>query len=262
LVVATSSDRRLLEVVRVLYTRTLTVRYRGSALGILWSAANPLGMAVVYAAIFGHTFAPYYDNSVVRYAAAVYIGLALAGFFIGGTLQALPSIVQNADLLNKIHVPFAAFPLSTLAAYGFQQVVGTLPLIVVLSLVVNHNVLHVLALVVPLAGLAMLALGVGLLVSGADVYFRDVAYLYELATFLLWVTSPIFYPAGIVPARILHLLAYNPLFPILESVRTLVLTDSWPSPQLLGLSFLDGALVLAIGVAAFRAMRPHFMDLL
>jgi ABC-type polysaccharide/polyol phosphate export permease len=261
-VVASPSNRRLLDVVRVLSARTLTVRYRGSVLGIAWSAANPLGMSVVYAAIFGHTFIPYYDNSVVRYALAVYIGLALAGFFIGGTTQALPSIVQSADLLNKIRVPFAAFPLSALAAWAFQQVVATLPLIVIMSLVINHSVLHLLGLVVPLVGLAMLSVGVGMLVSAAQVYFRDVAYLYELATFLLWVTSPIFYPAGIVPAAVLRLLAFNPLFSILESVRTLVLTDRWPSPQLYALSFLDGALALAVGIAAFRAMRPQFMDLL
>ena len=261
-VLALSSHRRLLDVVLVLYERTLTVRYRGSALGILWSAANPLGMAVVYAAIFGHTFAAYYEGSLVRYGAAVYIGLALAGFFIGGTTQALPSIVQNADLLNKIRIPFAALPLSTLAAYGFQQIVATVPLLAIIGLLVTHSIVHVLALIVPLAGLAMLAVGVGLFVCGADVYFRDVAYLYELTTFLVWVTSPVFYPAGIVPASVLRLLQFNPLFPILESVRTLVLTDTWPSAQLYGLSLLDGALALAIGIAAFRALRPQFMDLL
>jgi ABC-type polysaccharide/polyol phosphate export permease len=132
----------------------------------------------------------------------------------------------------------------------------------VISLLINHSLLHVLAMIVPLGGLAMLAVGVGLLVCGAQVYFRDVAYMYELATFLIWVTSPIFYPAGIVPAAVLRLLTFNPLFPILESVRTLVLTDAWPSAQLYALSFIDGALVLAVGVAAFRAMRPQFMDLL
>jgi ABC-type polysaccharide/polyol phosphate export permease len=261
-VLASSSNRRLIDVVRVLYARTLTVRYRGSVLGIAWSAANPLAMAAVYTAIFGHTFVAYYDGSLLRYGIAVYIGLALAAFFIGGTTQALPSIVQSAELLNKIHVPFAAFPLSTLAAWAFQQVIATLPLVIVISLFINHSILHVLGLIVPLAGLAMLAIGVGMFVSGAQVYFRDVAYIYELATFLIWVTSPIFYPAGIVPASVLRLLAFNPLFPILESVRTLVLTDTWPSAQLYALSFIDGALALAIGVAAFRAMRPQFMDLL
>lgn len=259
---AVRADRRLIDVVGVLYTRTLKVRYRGSVLGVLWSAANPLCMAGVYAAVFGHTFAPYYGGSLLRYGAAVYIGLALAGFFISGTTQALPSIVQNGPLLNKIRVPFEAFPLSTVAAYGFQQLVGTLPIIAVLALAFNHDPFHLLVLIVPLAGLAMLTIGVALLVSAAEVYFRDVPHLYDLATFLLWVTSPVFYPAAIVPERVVRVLVANPLFPILESVRTLVLTAGWPQPSLLALSLLDGALALGIGVLAFRLMRPRFMDLL
>ncbi len=130
-------NARLVDVVSVLFARTLKVRYRGSILGVLWSAVSPLAMTAVYAAIFGRVFAPHYGSSLARYAAAVYIGLSIAGFFISGTSQALTSIVQNGGLLNKIRIPFEAFPLSVIAAYGFQQAIGTLPIIIVLSLYVN-----------------------------------------------------------------------------------------------------------------------------
>jgi len=255
-------DRRFIDVVGVLFARALKTRYRGSVLGVLWSALQPLGMSAVYAAIFGHTFAPYYGGSLITYGAAVYIGLTLAGFFIGGTTQALPSIIANAGLLNKIRIPFAAFPLSIIAAYGFQQVVGSLPLIVLVSLAVNHNLLHVLLLVFPLCSLAMLSVGVGLFVSAACVYFRDVPYMYELTTFFFWVTSPIFYPAQIVPHTILRIVAWNPLFSIIESARVLVLTTMLPSAQSIALSLATSGIVLVAGGLAFRLMRPNFMDLL
>ncbi len=251
---------RLVDVVSVLFGRTLKVRYRGSLLGILWSAVSPLVTASVYAAIFGRTFAPYFGHSLVRYAAAVYIGLALAGLFVSGTTQALPSIVQSSGLLNKVRIPFVAFPLSVVAAYGFQQAVGTLPVMVALSLIVNRNPLHVLALALPLGGLAMLTVGIALLVSAADVYFRDVPYLYDLAMFLVMLTSPVFYPAAIVPPQILRFLEVNPLFSIMESARTLILTDGWPPLHALALTLIEGAAVLAAGVAGFRAMTPHFME--
>lgn len=254
-------DGRLRDVVGVLFGRALKVRYRGSVLGVLWSALNPLGMAAVYAAIFGHTFAPYYGGSVVAYGAAVYIGLTIVGFFVGGTTQALPSIVQNGGLLNKMRIPFVAFPLSMLAAYGFQQLVGSVPLLAVLSLLENRDPVHVLLLVIPLTALAMFATGVGLFVSGANVFFRDVPYLYELVTFLLWITTPVFYPAGIVPQALLRILIFNPLFPIVESTRRLVLTTSLSDPSALGLALVESAATLAIGALAFRAMRPRFMDL-
>ena len=77
-------------------------------------------MAVVYAAIFGQTFARYYGGEIVLYAAAVYIGLALIGFFIAATSECAVVLVQNGQLLNKVSVPFEAFPLATVAAHAFQ----------------------------------------------------------------------------------------------------------------------------------------------
>ena len=91
-------------------------------------------------------------------------------------------------------------------------------------------------------------------------FFRDAPHLYELATFFLWVTSPVFYPAEIVPHRLQHFLVYNPLYPILTTSRDLVLTPSLPPLWLFALALAEGALALVLGVAAFRAMRSRFMD--
>lgn len=254
-------DERLLDVVGVLFAQSVKERYRGSALGVLWSALSPLGMAVVYAAIFGQTFARYYDGSVVLYGAAVYIGLTLIGFFIATTTECTTVLVRNGGLLNKVRIPFEAFPLASVAAHAFQQLVGSLPLIVVLSLIMNRNLLHVLLLVVPLAALVMLAAGVGIFVSGVGVYFRDTPHLYELAVFVLWVTSPVFYPAAIVPARLAHFLVFNPLYAILQTARDLVLTPSLPPLWMFALALGEGAAVLVLGVAGFRLMRSQLMDL-
>jgi len=253
-------DPRLADTVGVLFQRTLKTRYRGSFLGVLWSAVSPFAMAAVYSAIFGHVFAAQYGNSVVRYASAVYIGLAVSQLFIAGTAQALPSIVAGSGLLNKIRIPFEAFPLSIVAAYGFQQLVGTLPVLAILTLIDTHDPLHVIALLVPLASLAMLIVGVALIVSGADVFFRDIPYIYDLATFFILLTCPIFYPASIVAPNVLRFLALNPLFQIIEEMRALILTNDWPDPATTALTLGEGALLFAAGIAAFAAMRSHFME--
>jgi len=256
----TRSNRHLYDVIAVLFAQTLRTRYRGSALGVIWSAANPALMALAYTFVFGHLFGRYY-GSIVQYGYAVYIGLALIGFFMSATTQATSSIVQAGGLLNKIRIPFEAFPISTVAAFGFQQVVATLPIMIVLSLVINHNVLHVLLLAVPLTGLAMLTFGVALFLSAADVYFRDIPYIYDLCTFLLFVTTPVFYPAASLHPDVLRIISYNPLFSIIESARALVLTSALPNATMLALSFVEGAVILGLGYLAFRAMRPKFMDL-
>jgi lipopolysaccharide transport system permease protein len=253
-------DERLPDVVGVLFAQNVKLRYRGSALGIAWSALSPLGMAVVYAAIFGRTFARYYDDSIVLYGAAVYIGLTIIGFFISATIECATVLVQNGGLLNKVRIPFEAFPLATVMAHGFQLLTGSVPLMVVLALVMTRDPLHVVLLAVPLAALAMLTLGIGVFISGVGVYFRDAPHLYELATFLLWVTSPVFYPAAIVPPRLAHFLALNPLFPIMQTSRILVLDTALPPLWMFALALADGALALVLGLAAFRLIRGGFMD--
>lgn len=253
-------DERLRDVVAVLFAQNVKLRYRGSALGIAWSALSPLGMAAVYAAIFGRTFARYYDDSILLYGAAVYIGLTLIGFFIAATLECATVLVQNGGLLNKVRIPFEAFPVSTVMAHGFQLLAGSVPLMIVLALVMTRNPLHVLLLVVPLAALAMLTAGVGVFISGVGVYFRDAPHLYELATFLLWVTSPVFYPAAIVPPRLAHFLVFNPLYPIMQTTRGLVLDRALPPLWMFALALGEGALALVLGLVAFRLMRGEFMD--
>jgi lipopolysaccharide transport system permease protein len=255
-----SRDHHLYDVIAVLFAQTIKSRYRGSKLGILWSAANPVLMALVYSAILGSQFAHYY-GSIMQYGIAVYIGLALIGFFLSSTTQATASIVQAGGLLNKIRIPFEAFPISTVAAFGFQQVVGTVPIIIAISLISNHSLLHIILLIVPLAGLVMLTFGVALFLSAADVYFRDIPYIYDLVTFMLFVATPVFYPAAALHPDVLRIVSFNPLFSIIESVRTLVLTDTFPNAVQMLLSAGEGAIVLALGYVAFRAMQPKFMDL-
>ncbi len=253
-------DERLRDVVGVLFAQNVKIRYRGSVLGIVWSALSPLGMAAVYTAIFGPTFARYYGGSLVLYGAAVYIGLVLIGFFIAATSECSTVLVQNGGLLNKVRIPFEAFPLATVSAHAFQLLAGSVPLLLVLSLVMNHDALHVLLLAVPFAALIMLAAGMGLITSALGVFFRDTPHLYELATFLLWVTTPVFYPAAIVPARLARFLIVNPLYAIVQTSRDLVLTPIMPPAWMFGLALGEGAIVLVAGFAVFHAMRSQFMD--
>lgn len=81
-------------------------------------------------------------------------------------------------------------------------------------------------------------------------------------TFAFWITSPIFYPAEIVPANVAGLLQLNPLFPIIESTRQIVLSGDPPDLSLAGISWLSGAIFLGFGWSAFRWLKPQFMDLL
>ena len=257
-----SQARRYWELLHVLVARNLKVRYRGSLLGVYWSLLNPLLMTGVYTAIFGAAFASYYGNSILKYVLAVFTGLVVINFFSASTSQALWSVVVNGSLLNKIRLPVSIFPVSIIAANVFQLAVGVLPLLAVMTLVNSKSLVNVLALLLPLLALALLCTGIGFLVSALYVFFRDLPYFYELFTFALWVSSPIFYPAAIVPASVKSILVLNPLLPIIESIRQISLSGEVPELSLIGQSFLSGVIILALGWNCFRWWRPRFMDLL
>jgi len=276
---------RYWELLRVLVERNLNARYRGSVLGVFWSLLNPLTMTVLYTAIFGGVFAKQYYGSSFGYAMAAFTGLTIINFFSAATSQALSSVVGNGPLLNKIRLPVSVFPVAVNAANVFQFVVGPMPLLAIVTVInVRHHVLggltapmplpeliltilgqslvNLAILPLPLLALIFLCLGVGFLVSALFVFFRDLPYFYELIVFVLWISSPVFYPASIVPAQIRPLLNLNPLVPIIESTRQIVLSGAPPEVNMLVRALVSSLVIFGLGWSCFRWWRPQFMDLL
>jgi lipopolysaccharide transport system permease protein len=254
--------RRYADVVQTLAKRNLKTRYRGSILGIYWSLSNPVFMTLLYSAIFGSAFAASYNNSIFAYGLSCFCGLALMNFFIQASSQALPSIVGSGALLNKIRLPVSVFPLSIIAANVFQLVIGIVPFLAIITLATSKNLLSVVALTVPMCGLVMLTAAFGLIMSAFYVFFRDVQYLYELFGFVLFLTSPIFYPIELVPPQLRPVVGLNPLAMIISSVRDIAISGHSPHVHLMVLSFVSGFVALAVGVVIFLSVKSDFMDLI
>ena len=255
--------KRYGDLVMIIASRTLKTRYRGSVLGVYWSLSLPLIMTAVYSLIFGVSFAkdPYYNGSIVDYVLACFTGLVVINFFSVTSTQALMSIVGSGSLLNKIKIPVSVFPISIVFANLFQLVVGALPVLLIVSVVTSHSLLNAAALFVPLIALVMVTTGFSLLASGLFVYFRDVPHLYEVVVFILWITSPIFYPPDVVPAVIRPYMELNPLVSVMNSVRQISLSGAWPDIHMMGLALISGAIVLVVGALFFLTIKSDFMDL-
>ena len=242
--------------------RSLKTRYRGSFLGIFWSLSHPILMTAIYALIFGTAFARYYEGSVLRYIFATFVGIAVLDLFSMTTSQALTSVVVNGGLLNKVRLPVSIFPNSNVAANFFQYFVGSFPLLCLVALYVTHNPLNAIALLLPSFALILACAGFSLLTSSLYVYFRDLPYLYELVMFVVWITSPIFYPQSLVPVRIQPFLVINPIIYIVASMRQIALTNEFPDFHLIGAAMASGTACLAIGALTFIYLKRDFMDLL
>lgn len=258
----TQDVRRYWELLSVLVPQNLKVRYRGSLLGIYWSLLNPIIMTVLYSTIFGTTFASYYDDSMVNYVLAAFTGLLVVNFFNASTTQALTSIVENGGLLNKIRLPVPVFPMSMIGANIFQFLAGSFPLLAIVTLLITHNPLSVILLLIPFSFLVLVCTGIGLFVSALYVFFRDLTYFYEIATFIIWITSPVFYPPEIVPENVKPFLNLNPLVPVIELFRQISLEGIFPESVYLIHGFCSGIIILTLGWLFFRRVQSAFMDLL
>jgi lipopolysaccharide transport system permease protein len=254
--------RRYWELLDVLVARNLKTRYRGSFLGVYWSLLSPLIMTGLYTAIFGATFASYYGNSIINYVLAAFTGLVVINFFSASTSQALSSVVGNGALLNKIRLPVSIFPVSMVTANVFQFAVGVFPLLGIMTLINSKSIINVFALIFPCIALVIVCTGVGFLVSALYVFFRDLSYFYELVVFVLWISSPVFYPAAIVPKEVKAFLAFNPLSPIIESLRQISLSGALPNITLIASALLSSIIILSLGLICFQMWRHQFMDLL
>ncbi len=257
-----SQAGRYWELLYVLVERNLKVRYRGSLLGVYWSLLNPLIMTGLYTAIFGAAFASYYNHSIINYVLAAFTGLVVINFFSSSTSQALSSIVLNGALLNKIQLPVSIFPVSMVGANVFQFTVGALPLLMIVTFVTSKSILNVLVLLLPLLALTLVSIGIGFIVSALYVFFRDFSYFYELVVFVLWFSSPIFYPAAIVPDQVKPFLGLNPLSAIIESIRQISLSGDLPNFKLVGIALLSGVIILSLGAFFFQSCKSQFMDML
>lgn len=187
---------RYWDLLSVLVPQNLNTRYRGSYLGVYWSLLNPIIMTGLYTTIFGSTFASYYNDSLISYILAAFTGLLVINFYNSSTTQALSSIVVNGDLLNKIKLPIPVFPLSMIAANIFQFMISSFPLLAIVTLVNSKNPLYIFLLLIPFFSLVLVCTGVGLFVSALFVFFRDLGYFYEITTFVMWITSPVFLSCG------------------------------------------------------------------
>ena len=218
-------------------------------------------MTVVYVTVFGSVFKSHYDNSIALYGISVFIGLLVVNFFTQSTSQALVTIVANGALLQKVRVPFSVFPVSAVMVHVVQFVAASLPVLVVTTAYDTHDPLRVVLLLVPALSLLMLSLGVGFVTSAGYVFFRDLTYFYELLQFVIWISSPVFYPIEIIPKTYRLFFELNPLYPILTSIRAIVSGGSI-NVDLVGLGLAEGLIAIGAGYAVVLWTRRRFMDYL
>lgn len=239
-----------------LTARELKARYRGSALGLLWTLLNPLLMMLVYTLVFS----VYMRAPVAHYPVFVFSGLLPWLWLSSALSQATVSVVREGHLLRKVSFPAEVLPFTAVASTGVNFLL-TLPLYAAFALASGTPLgLHLLwlGLLVPLTFL--LAYGPALALSALNVTLRDVEHLTASLLMLLFFLTPILYAEEWIPERFRQLALTNPVAAMVLSYRDVLYHGRSPEPGRLLLLAASGVVLTLAGEAVFRAMAPRFAE--
>ena len=228
-----------------LFRRDVQAKYRGSALGVLWTLANPVLLMAVYLVVFSVVWQARFAQ-VDRYPLFLLVGLA-AWIFLSTSLQAASrSLLDNANLIRKTRFPRQLVPLSVVAAH-------------LVSFAVLPRVRATEWLAVPLGALFVaLVCGLALAIACLNVVFRDVEHLVAALLLPWFFLTPILYPLSDLPGSVerhhtvVQLLHWaNFLSPPLQALRDPLFYGRLPTAADVVYLVVAAAAALAVGAFVF-----------
>ena len=243
---------------RELIVRDFKVKYKRSALGMLWSLLYPVLMMCVMALVFRNVFR--FSAPGVSYLSYLMTGLTLFNYFSEASSLAMSSVVANFSLIGKVYMPKYIFPLSKCLFVGINFLLTLLPLYAVILLTGTGLCWQHLLLPYVFVCLLGFTLGMSLLLSAAAVFLRDLFYIYGIILTVWTYLTPIMYDIRMIgSARLIALMKLNPLYQYISFARTIVLFHATPSASQFLLCFISAALVLAAGAVFFRSKQDRFI---
>ena len=246
------------ELLYFLVWRDVKVRYKQTALGVLWVVLQPLLTMAVFSLFFGRLAGIPSDG--IAYPLFAFAGLLPWQLFSNGLTSAGNSLVMNSALITKVYFPRTFIPLSAVLV-GLVDFVLSLGVMAALLLAFGvAPTARLLALPVFVALTVVTAFALGLWLSALCVRFRDVQFVIPfLAQFWLFVT-PIAYPSSLVPDQWRPLYALNPMVGVVDGFRWALLGQSAPLDATVVISAAVAALLLAGGVLFFKRLERTFAD--
>ncbi len=238
-----------------LVKRDFKQKYKGTVLGMFWSVLSPLLNLLVMKIIFTQFF----GRNTPHYTTYLFAGNVLFSYFRESTKGGMNALLSNKRIFTKINVPKYLFLLSknvsTLINLGLTMTV----FFVFAALDGIRFGWHFISLVYPIACLVMLCVGMGLILSAMQVFFRDTKYLYEVFLTLLHYASAIFYRLDGYSPEVQRIFLLNPVYCAIKYVRVVTIDGIIPDMQLHILLMLYGLAAIVIGSLIYKKKNHMFL---
>lgn len=235
--------------------KDVKLKYRSSVLGFVWTLLEPLLTMIVLTIVFGTIM----NNKTPHFSVYILTGRLLYSFFSGGTKLALKSIRRNAGMIRKVYVPKYMYPLAATMSSFITFLLSLVVLVAVAAVQGLRPTVYLLGVFPPLLTLFVMVAAIGFLLATLDVFFRDLEYLWNVATMLIMYMSAIFYqPERLLDSPYGFLIRFNPLYAVIANFRNAV----FGRPPELFYSLYPVAVSLVIlvaGLAFFYKKQDRFV---
>ena len=236
--------------------KELRSRYKGSFLGFLWTFVNPILQLIIYSIVFPYLL----RNNQENYPMFLFVALLPWLFFTSSLQGATISVVSNANLVKKIYFPRIILPLSVVCTNLMNYIYGLIIVFPALLITGVPLTLHVFWLPLILLIEFILALGFAFIFSALYVRFRDLEHVINIVTMIWFYITPIVFAISIFPQKVADVIGYNPMVPIINGFRDILLYGTSPNWNELLYSLAIGIIVLCVGYFIFEKSEKTFAE--
>ncbi len=251
------------ELLYFLTWRDVKVRYKQTAIGVLWAILQPVLTTVIFTVIFS-TLARF-ESQTVPYPLFALSGFLIWLFVFNAISFSANSLVGNSNLVTKIYFPRLIVPISATLSGLFDLLFSFVVLVVLMIYYLSQNAVmlswQMLSAPIFIVLAILLTVSLGTLFSALNVRFRDVKFALPFALQVWMFASPIFYPPEILSEKARFVLAFNPLTGILQGFRAALFGGNFDWFAI-GVAAAMTVGLMLVSLFVFKRMEDDFADLI
>ncbi len=237
--------------------KDLRGRYKGSVLGFLWTFVNPLLQLTVYTFVFSIIL----SSTVEKFYLFLFVALVPWIFFSASITTGCTCILAQKDLVKKIYFPRQVLPIAYVTS-SFVNMLFSFLVIFAVLIMSGVGIEWRALLYLPIIMLVeyILALGMALLFSALNVFFRDLEHILNIIVMAWMYLTPIMYQVEQVPEKYLKIFYLNPMTSIIIAYRDILYYKKVPHIETLTRAAFLGAGMLIIGNLIFQKLQKSFAE--
>jgi len=248
----------------VLAWRDISVRYKQTALGIVWAIFQPIVTMIVFTFIFNR-MANISSGDGTPYPIFLYTGLLLWQYYSNTLTNTSNSMVNNAALIQKIYFPRLIVP-ATAAITGLIDL--AIAAVILIGMLIYYGImpqlLGILILPVLLITAVLSALGIGMVLASMNIKYRDVRFILPFFIQILMYVTPVIYPVKMLDNYIVVkklMLWLNPISGVISNARAGLLGQGSVDFNVMGIALMMSLVYFVIGLYYFRNTERYFADI-